>query len=252
MATKPGLTRRDFLKAGAGPGRREPAGRLRTGRAGREAHRGPGQACRGRQAGRRRAAAATGCTRPGRRCHGGARRCREARRGRQASRRREAGARSSARSLSASWKGRRSSPMPRSSRRRFKEAPALAELVKAGKLPPVERAHRPGAAGDQAAPRDRQVRRHLAPWLHRPGDQWNGFRSASGPDHLLFWDYTGEKIVPNIAKGCELEDGGKITVLQLRKGMKWSDGTPFTADDFVFWFEDLYSEQGSVPDADRR
>jgi peptide/nickel transport system substrate-binding protein len=29
--------------------------------------------------------------------------------------------------------------------------------------------------------------------------------------------------------------------------MKWSDGKPFTADDFVFWFEDLYRNKDLVP-----
>ena len=29
--------------------------------------------------------------------------------------------------------------------------------------------------------------------------------------------------------------------------MKWSDGQPFTADDFVFWFEDLYQNKELVP-----
>ena len=29
--------------------------------------------------------------------------------------------------------------------------------------------------------------------------------------------------------------------------MRWSDGEPFTADDFVFWFEDLYSNKEIVP-----
>ena len=29
--------------------------------------------------------------------------------------------------------------------------------------------------------------------------------------------------------------------------MKWSDGAPFTADDFVFWFEDLYTNKEIVP-----
>jgi peptide/nickel transport system substrate-binding protein len=29
--------------------------------------------------------------------------------------------------------------------------------------------------------------------------------------------------------------------------MKWSDGQPFTADDFVFWFEDLYQNKDLVP-----
>jgi ABC-type dipeptide transport system, periplasmic component len=29
--------------------------------------------------------------------------------------------------------------------------------------------------------------------------------------------------------------------------MKWSDGKPFTADDFVFWFEDIYRNKDLVP-----
>jgi peptide/nickel transport system substrate-binding protein len=28
--------------------------------------------------------------------------------------------------------------------------------------------------------------------------------------------------------------------------MKWSDGKPFTADDFVFWFEDIYRNKDLV------
>ena len=84
-----------------------------------------------------------------------------------------------------------------------------------------------------------------------PGDYWNGFRSASGPDHMLFWDYTGEKIVPNIAKGFEIQDGGKTIVLSLRKGMKWSDGEPFTADDFVFWYEDMLLNKDLNPTVGR-
>src|SRR5205814_3581476 len=60
---------------------------------------------------------------------------------------------------------------------------------------------------------------------------------------LLFVDYTGIKIVPSVAKDWKLEDGGKTTTLFLRKGMKWSDGELFTADDIVFWFEHLYSNK---------
>jgi peptide/nickel transport system substrate-binding protein len=28
--------------------------------------------------------------------------------------------------------------------------------------------------------------------------------------------------------------------------MKWSDGHPFTADDFVFWFEDMYQHKDII------
>ena len=29
--------------------------------------------------------------------------------------------------------------------------------------------------------------------------------------------------------------------------MKWSDGQPFTADDFVFWYQDMYQNKDLVP-----
>src|SRR5207245_238874 len=61
------------------------------------------------------------------------------------------------------------------------------------------------------------------------------------------WDYTGTKLVPNIARAWEVSPDGKITTLQLRRGMKWSDGHPFTADDFVFWFQDVYNNKDLVP-----
>src|SRR5262249_43805517 len=42
-------------------------------------------------------------------------------------------------------------------------------------------------------------------------------------------------------------DGGRVLLLQLRRGMKWSDGEPFTADDFAFWYEDIYLNKDLVP-----
>jgi len=35
-----------------------------------------------------------------------------------------------------------------------------------------------------------------------------------------------------------VQDEGKTFVFSLRKGMKWFDGEPFTADDIVFWYEE--------------
>jgi peptide/nickel transport system substrate-binding protein len=129
----------------------------------------------------------------------------------------------------------------------FKEAPQLAALVKAGKLPPV--AERIGQDPLVLKP-VHSVGKYGGTWRRGftgPADFWNGYRCCSGPDTLLFWDYTGDKPVPNIAKGWELQDGGRTLILHLRRGMKWSDGHPFTADDFLFWYEDMYGNKELVP-----
>jgi peptide/nickel transport system substrate-binding protein len=130
----------------------------------------------------------------------------------------------------------------------FKEAPQLAELVKTGKLPPVE----------QRLPWEPLVLKPLyqagkygGTWRRAflgPGDSENGNRIRAG-DKPLFWDVTGTKLMPQVAKGYEISADGKRTVLFLRKGMKWSDGAPFTADDFVFWFEDMYGNKDVAPSA---
>src|SRR6188474_2362667 len=129
----------------------------------------------------------------------------------------------------------------------FKEAPQLAEQVKAGKLPPV--AERVGQDPLVIKPLH-EIGKYGGTWrggFTGPADFWNGYRCCSGPDHLLFWDYTGNTATPNIAKGYEMQDGGRALVLHLRRGMKWSDGRPFTADDLVFWFEDIYRNKDLVP-----
>ena len=128
----------------------------------------------------------------------------------------------------------------------LREAPPLAERVKAGTLPPV--AARVGQDPLVVKP-VHEIGTYGGTW-HRgftgPADFWNGLHSVSGPDHILFWDYTGYKVVPNIARGWELSADGRTTTIFLRRGMKWSDGHPFTADDFLFWYEDMYSNKELV------
>ncbi len=129
----------------------------------------------------------------------------------------------------------------------LKEAPQLAALVKAGKLPPV--AERVGQDPLVIKPLH-EIGKYGGAWrggFTGPADFWNGYRCCSGPDHLMFWDYTGDRVTPNLAKGLDMQDGGRTWVLHLRRGMKWSDGKPFTADDFVFWFEDIYHNKDLVP-----
>jgi peptide/nickel transport system substrate-binding protein len=128
----------------------------------------------------------------------------------------------------------------------FNEAPMLAELVKAGKLPPVEQ--RIPAEPLVWKPLD-QIGKYGGTWRRAftgPGDVENGNR-INASDKPFFWNDDGSKIVPCIGKAYELSDDGKTYTMHLRKGMKWSDGAPFTADDFVFWFEDLYNNKDIVP-----
>jgi len=129
---------------------------------------------------------------------------------------------------------------------RFNEAPQLAELVRAGKLPPV--AERVPAEPLVIKPLH-GIGRYGGTWRRAfigPGDGENGNRLMAS-DKPLFWDLTGSVIAPAVARGYELSADGRTTTLFLRRGMKWSDGAPFTADDFMFWFDDLYSDKDIVP-----
>lgn len=49
---------------------------------------------------------------------------------------------------------------------------------------------------------------------------------------------TGQPI-PKLAKSFSVSDNGKDYIINLRKGIKWSDGKPITADDVVFTWNDI-------------
>lgn len=48
-----------------------------------------------------------------------------------------------------------------------------------------------------------------------------------------------QTIVPNVAKGWQWNDDYTQLTFFLRKGHKWSDGQPFTAEDVKFWYDNL-------------
>lgn len=120
---------------------------------------------------------------------------------------------------------------------KFDEAPILRTKVAAGELPPVE----------QRLPEEPVV---INP-VEEIGQYGGTWRQVTLGQHELighasnWFRYEGliratpdcNSIVPNIAKSWDISDDGKVFTFHLRKGIKWSDGVPFTADDIMFWYE---------------
>jgi peptide/nickel transport system substrate-binding protein len=119
----------------------------------------------------------------------------------------------------------------------FSDAPSLHKLVAAGKLPPVEKRL---PAEPLVVP---------LPEGETPGEYGGTLNTLAGRsrDTRLFTVYGYArlvaydrrlKIVPDILERLDVEDG-RIFTLHLRKGHRWSDGAPFTAEDFRYWWEDV-------------
>ena len=123
----------------------------------------------------------------------------------------------------------------------FGEAPMLAAMVAAGDLPPVEERlpEEPlvfnvfegiGTYGGtlKAASIGTEYT-ELTPIRGLAGAVQTANRGPGSPID----------IVPYAHKGWEMSEDQKTVTLYLRRGMKWSDGHPYTADDVMFSFEDF-------------
>ena len=126
------------------------------------------------------------------------------------------------------------------------EAPVLAELVAEGRLPPV--ADRVGA--EPVVLRGIEGVGRYGGTLHRIASSDNdvgiiGWRLAGAT--LVRWSPEGYPIVPSLAKSWEASADAREWVLHLRRGVRWSDGHPHTAKDYVFWWENEARYFNSVP-----
>ena len=62
-------------------------------------------------------------------------------------------------------------------------------------------------------------------------------------------DADGVSYVPAMAEGVEVSEDGMTYTFTLREGLKWSDGSDLTADDFVFsWIHALAPESRCASD----
>jgi peptide/nickel transport system substrate-binding protein len=127
---------------------------------------------------------------------------------------------------------------------KYNEAPMLAELVKAGKLPPVEQRLPEEPLVEQVA----EIGRYGGTWRRGflgPSDHNNYTRVVY--DALVRFSTDGSEVIPHIAKGWESNEDFSVWKVFLRKGMKWSDGAPFTADDIMFWYEHILLNTDLTP-----
>jgi len=81
------------------------------------------------------------------------------------------------------------------------------------------------------------------------GDQHNLVRTI-GYHNLVRWNRQWTAVEPHVAQSVEASDDAKTFTFTLREGMRWSDGEPFTADDVLFWYEDVLLNEELTPGID--
>ncbi len=128
----------------------------------------------------------------------------------------------------------------------YQEAPSLAELVAAGELPPVE----------ERLPLDPEVIEPVEE-IGQYGGTWN--RAATGMGDvpagfgrlthtsLVKWGRDGMSLEPEIASSWDVSEDNTTFTFHLREGIRWSDGAPFGADDFVFWYDNVVRNEQLTP-----
>jgi peptide/nickel transport system substrate-binding protein len=126
----------------------------------------------------------------------------------------------------------------------FHEAPILAKLVESSKLPQVNKRIPPHPVVVQ--PFDR-VGQYGGTWRRA----YMGLSDLVGMRRILYdplvrWS-PDFKVVPNLAEKWEIDETGRIFVFHLVKGVRWSDGKPFTTDDVLFYFEDILLNRELMP-----
>ena len=124
-----------------------------------------------------------------------------------------------------------------------KEAPMLAERVKAGKLPALEK----------RLPAKPLVLKPLSEAGVYGGTMQRGQADPGRNDldyaawaGLVEWSpTTPPKPQPGLAESWEIENDGKVYVFHLRQGVKWSDGQEFSTDDLMFVYQ-YFWDNGSL------
>lgn len=125
----------------------------------------------------------------------------------------------------------------------YNEAPALAEMVAAGELPPV----------DERLPQEpmiiepvEEIGQYGGSWRTVDSDNLGWTRQTLMVEPFLKWERDVSGMRPNLLTAWEWNDDATELVVHFRQGIKWSDGEPLTVDDYLFWWNDMVLDE-SVP-----
>jgi len=126
------------------------------------------------------------------------------------------------------------------------ETPYLKEEVEAGKLPPVSARipEKPRvidlvSMGREPGQHGGQIRMLMADQKDLRMVVVYGYTRLVGYDEEL-------KLTPDILEDVEVSEG-RIFTLRIRPGHRWSDGHPFTAEDFRYFWEDMANDSKLSP-----
>ena len=131
---------------------------------------------------------------------------------------------------------------------KFQEAPELAEKVAKGQLPSVEKrlpANPLVVKPEEAIGKYGGTLRMAVVGQNTLTNEVNNWWLTESLTNPSPQDAT--KFIPNVAESWEWSDGHKVLTMKLRKGIKWSDGQPFTAGDVNFWWQDVVLNKELTP-----
>lgn len=128
---------------------------------------------------------------------------------------------------------------------KYKEAPMLTEMVDKGELPPVDERL---PDNPLVIPVTESIGKYGGVW-HRgfigPSDYNNYVRVVY--DGLVRFSPDGSKVEARLIESWESSADFTTWTIHMRAGAKWSDGEPFTADDILFWYEDILLNTDLTP-----
>ena len=121
----------------------------------------------------------------------------------------------------------------------YSESPLLSKMVKNDKLPPVESRLPQTPRVIDFAGRNLEIGKFggtLKMLMARAKDARQ--MTVYGYARLLIYKPKTFEFQPDILQSFDVIQGKKF-IFNLRPGHKWSDGHPFTAEDFRYWWEDV-------------